>query len=182
MALLPKGTFSGNYPPSPIDPKPDVRFILEFSHRPEELPPGLPNIELAQRLEEAEEIEGVLPNFASHSIVRALEYIRSDVKITRVFEGPSASGMSENTGTYGELEQGMGWMAELGYSRPEIITSGYNIGNVVLQAVKLGMNPIVPDKLPCSFDPRSDQPWTRNWSMWVGAAIPRIYKLRKSGH
>lgn len=181
MSFLPEGTWTGHYPAVSHPSGPDVRLALEFSHRSADSEPGQPNIEIAQRLELAQD-ESFLPVFASLSIVRALEYMRSDIEVAEIFEGPSAKGLNENTGTWGELSQAKTLMQSYECSRPEILTSGYNIGNVVIQAHALGLDPLVPNNLPRSFDSQSDQPWTRNRALWTILAVPRIYKLRKNGH
>ena len=181
MGYLPPGTLSGHNQPLGDPANAKARAGLEFGPLAESGPPLKSNIEIAQFIEVRHD-QLPLPLFVSHSLEVALRYIRSNVPITDVFSGSSAKGFHENTGTHGELRQLLRMMDLYNCGDPELITSGYNIGNVILQAQMLGINPSAPGDLPRSFDYRSSQIWTNSRVAWTIAAVPRIYMLRKKGY
>jgi len=138
---------------------------------------------------EADERLVMLPKFVSKSLVKELERRGHGDTIVHVFRGPSAAFMSENTGTFGELEEYAAYRREHPgmCDRPALVTNNYNIGNILRQAKILGVDEgmIVPERLPRNFDLLSLvylQPWTAHRLLWMLGAVPRDYLLKRKGH
>lgn len=185
MRLLPEGTISGHYPPTP-----DESLVQADSIVVQELgsdPRLTSNLQIVDRLDLLLTEPNVpledYPLFVSGSIAKILKRREENngvaYNVEQVFEGSSADNHGENLGTYGELQQ----FRESGRERPIFVTSGYNVGNIVRQANKLGITEgMVPRDLPRRFDSRSEQLWTKNHALWVIGAVPRIGLLALKGH
>jgi hypothetical protein len=175
---MPEGTFTGRFQTIGNVQDADCVLVQEFTPDPS----LIPNRDIVRRLIEDRHLKH-LPQLVSGSIAIGLERMGQNERVVHVFSGTSADNRGENLGTYGELEQYKEYADNAGYERPALITSGYNVGNIVRQAGKLGIaNVIVPPNLPRSFDSRSPQIWTRNRILWSVFALPRVGALALKGH
>ena len=203
MNGLLNGSFMGHYALRGNPYEADSMAAFEFSHRPETMPVGQPNIDIAEVVDTAgslyisapEKVQGIhLPLFASRSIARGIEHLRASgqltvpLTVTSEFEGTSAQGVHENLGTYGEVRQLFDEMMQRNLRRPLLITSAYNIGNITFQALRIAkeldvdIDPIVIPGLPRSFDSLSDQVWTQSLAKWRATTHARQGLLRLRGH
>lgn len=183
---LPIGTLTGAVPPRGDLSNCRVVAALEFTHRRDDLPVGAPNIAIARRVDR-EACFRYAELLCSLSIARALEDIGSELEPSLVFEGPSAKGLSEHTGTYGELWQTKQYLEAHAYQADELalVTSPWNMGNVARQAaldsIGFGDKPAIPDNLAGDFDIRS-QWWTKTRLGWMASSPLRIALLERRGH
>lgn len=188
MPFLPEGTTNFHYTPDTPSAlsRVDIRAGFEFGHPEDPAGFGLANLRIAEciiRDQEADITSGrpVRPIAASRTIVNALDYLDRPTDDILVFSGPSAKGVRENTGTFGELQQLKASMDENGYSRAALYTVAQNIGNAARQAFIVGLDFAVPPDLPKAFN-SSGQLWTRNRFLWAASSPLRIALLRSKGH
>jgi hypothetical protein len=181
MGYLPPGTINARHEVIGDSGLVEVRAGLEFSHRSNRFPVGSPNLAIAARMAEDQQLIE-LPIIASQTVADGLRQVTPGIQVTKVFDGPSAKGLQENTGTYGELEQLKRFMFAHDYRSVALYSSAYNIGNIIRQSGLLGLDIVVPPNMPRGFDRHSDQLWTQNWFFWTALAVPRIRSLRRSGH
>lgn len=180
MLHLPEGTISGR--PQPIGDfiAADCVLMQEFGSDPD-LKTNEAIINYA--LERPEIWE--LPQFVSNSLARRMSQRGHGENIAYVFEGKSASGVSENLGTYGEWAQFFDAAIPAGMETPVLVTNGHNVGNSHRQGLLFGIESVIPADLPHGFDwrsVRSGQLWTSNWACWALTAHLRHYLLLKNDH
>ena len=179
---LPKGTLSGY--PETIGEIADADSVLMMEFGSD---PTLRTNEAIVDYVYRNEILRDLPMFVSGSIAKILQAREYPMDDVQVFKGPSAAGVSENTGTYGELLQLHDYRIEHPgkFERPVLATVGYNAGNIRRQSELDTLNLtglIVPEGLPRLFDWRSDQLWTKMWPFWAMVAPVRHRRLIGKGH
>ena len=85
---------------------------------------------------------------------------------------------ADRPGTWGALLEMRRIMAAHGWERPLLIGHARHIGRITMQAVKLGMDPIVPTGLPHGLDKNSDQMWTRRLIFWIPYEFAATLKLK----
>jgi len=176
---LPEGTISGIHRPVGNIREADCVIMQEFGSDPE--------LETNQAIIDyvlLSETICTLPLFVSGSLAVALQARGARANVVHTFEGPSAEGMQENTGTFGELEQFKEARNPIAHARPALVTNGHNVGNILRQAgiLEIDEGMIVPEGLPRNFDWRSNQIWTKHKALWMPGAILRDPMLRARGH
>ena len=95
--------------------------------------------------------------------------------------GAISTAMGGGTGTWGSWLQVRTYMQEQGYGNALIVAQAFHVGRVAMQAMRLGIQPILAPDLPKQFDADSDQLWTRSrhlWRMREAIGIP-VLKLKK---
>jgi len=181
----PKGTFTGIHPPLGEAGDGNCVIVQELGSDPT----LRSNQEIVDFLLADERLRP-LPLFVSGSIAKEIARRKAENPslpigpVVLAFEGPSADNRHENLGTYGELAQyrAVTYLHPREYDKPVLVTSGYNVGNVVRQAGLLDIDVIVPARLPRSFDWRSKQLWTKAWPLWALTSHWRIHRLKRHGH
>lgn len=91
-----------------------------------------------------------------------------------------------NPSTYigGELDswavllRARAYMEEHDLYRPLLVAQAFHVGRVSLQALKQGMEPIIPPGLPRQFDSESAQFWTRSQRLWVPRELVGLAYLK----
>lgn len=83
-----------------------------------------------------------------------------------VIKGDPSTAVGGQLDSWGVLTQARQHMQERGLTRPVLVAQAHQIGRFTMQALALGMDPIVPEGLPADFDPESTQFWTRNRGLW----------------
>ncbi len=174
----PEGSINGKYPIVGVRDDIGCVVLQEFGSDP-----GLrPNREIIEYYCCQKPIQGY-PLFASASIASVLPRYTPEARLVGSFEGVSATNRGENLGTFGELQQLVDYMREKGIKgSPLLISSAYNMGNILRQAGVLGIDPITLAGYPGSFDPRSKQLWTKHRLAWVLTSRLRVAVLRAKGH
>jgi hypothetical protein len=164
VSIYAPGSFSGNYV-SQGDPS-DADCVIghEFAFRKNGF--GRVNEQLADFIAKRY-VRTDLPLFLNRNIAGALNEIEPDVEPAAVFTGESSNlTATHGEGTWGELRQAKALMDANSLERPILVAQAYHVGRVALQAIKQGIEPIVPEGLPSDFDPESEQIWPRNQLLW----------------
>jgi hypothetical protein len=181
---LPQATLSGRHPAVGDLTEANAVLLMEFGSDPE----LASNVALLDYIAANGGLQS-LPMFVSRSLADTVAARGWNGEIVQVFQGPSAAGVHENTGTFGELSQYASARRVYPgqYDRPALVHNGHNVGTVLRQAGILGFagDVIVPPGLPHNFDVRSlrhGQPWTAHWLAWVATAHVRDHLLRHRGH
>jgi hypothetical protein len=181
---VPDGTYTGR-------PKTVGNIALADSvtmHEVTDDPNRLTNQSLVEFVYSNEQLRD-LPKFVSGSIAMAIRAGKRSMENVHVFEGPSAKGASENTGTYGELRQLRDYRADnpKEFRNTVVVTLGQNAGNIMRQSQLDDLQLtglIVPPNLPRRFGFGSPfkQWWTSNWLAWVVSSRLRISILKRNKH
>lgn len=119
------------------------------------------------------------PVIADAMLADSFPYGRSAVDF--VAEGPISNLTASEGGSWNTLLFANSVMNNEGLSRPLMIAQAHHIGRVAMQAKKLGMESIVPENLPGTFDADSNQIWTRSLAMWVPREVLGSFVLKKQG-
>ena len=101
--------------------------------------------------------------------------------IDLVVEGQVSDARGNGVGTWGTLIEAKEFMKTHELSKPLMIAQAYHIGRVAMQAQKLQMDSIIPEKLPTRFDKQSAQVWTRSRNMWVPREVIGSIVLKSQG-
>lgn len=123
--------------------------------------------------------DATLPLILQQEIASAVEDLGGSVDKT--IEGDPSSLMGGQLGAWEVLTEAQQYMVEHGLRRPILVTQAFLMGRLTVQAVKLGMDPIIPQGLPTEFDPESIQAWTRNRLLWATREIPGLAYLKLHG-
>jgi hypothetical protein len=119
------------------------------------------------------------PLIADHVLVEALpDHAPEPVATT---EGEISRTLGGGLGTWGTFLVAQGYMAEHHLARPIIVAQAHHVGRTAMQAVKLGMRPILPTQLPKQFDPESLQPHTRSRQAWIPRELAGALFLKAQG-
>jgi hypothetical protein len=162
---------TGNYEPMGDPQEADCVIGQSFGAGVNE--PGSVNEHLARFIGKRTP-EGV-PLILQSEIARAESLNR---RPSMVVEGSPSTSMGGEIDSWEVLLRAHAFMKENGLRRPLLVAQAYHIGRVSVQAVKQGMEPIVPAGLPRLFDPNSIQPWTRSAKLWALREVPGMAYLR----
>lgn len=174
MNLL-RSTLTGEY--TPIGNIDEADAIIGASFGAGEHDPGEVNERLAGFV--LDRFDATLPLILQQEIATAVEDLGGHVDKT--IEGDPSSLMGGQLGAWEVLTDARQYMAENGLKRPILVTQAFLMGRLTVQAVKLGMDPIVPEGLPTEFDPESIQAWTRNRLLWATRELPGLAYLKLHG-
>ena len=171
---LVRSTLFGEYEPSGDINTADAIVGQDYGFRQND--PGLVNRNLAGFI--YDELPDDITTILQQDSAQALEELgRSPDVITR---GDPSTSTGMQLDSWEVLSRALRAMNERGLSRPIIVGQAHQIGRLTLQAIKLGMNPIIPEGLPATFDHHSEQFWTRNagaWAVRESIGVPYL-KLR----
>lgn len=169
--LYPAGTFTGNYQPRGDVTVGDCIIVHTFGNGPDNTP-GKVNEQLMQH---AVGLRGQLGDIA---LIASKEVAAVDPdQPSHILDGDLANWVGQGTGTWGELLQACDIMDASSLSSPILVAHSYHVGRVASQAIKLGIDPIVPPNLPSDFDPDSTQSWTRGSVLWTARTVPGNFVL-----
>lgn len=84
-----------------------------------------------------------------------------------VVSGPISDIKGSGVGTWGVLERASTFMDVHGLNSPLIVGQAYHVNRIAMQAIKLGMDPIVLPGMTRQFDTGSKQIWTRSPALWI---------------
>jgi len=180
--LYARGSFSGNYIPSDPAELAQGNYIIghEFAAPPEgwedrEQGWGPVNQEIAEIIVTRFADK---PIYAASTVARALRHIAPELELAGVFKDTSSDTTGSKGGTWSELEQ-----ARLlaGEGRPVHVGHAYHAARIAMQSQKMGLEPLLPDGLPSSFDTESAQWWCRSPWQWALREVPGVLYLRYLG-
>lgn len=173
--LYPAGTFSGDYHSKGDLTNADCIVVHTFGSGPGGMA-GQTNEALMQYAVDLRQQLGDLALIATRETAQAMPE-----HPTHILDGDLANWVGQGTGTWGELLQARDIMIAENLSRPILVAHSYHIGRVANQAVKLSIDPIIPEGLPSVFDPKSTQTWTRNSFQWAVRTAPGNIVLALQG-
>lgn len=84
-----------------------------------------------------------------------------------VITGDPSTSIGTQLDSWQVLSRAKAYMEQHDLEHPILVGQAHQMGRLTLQAIKLGLDPIVPEGLPVTFDPASSQFWTRNRGAWV---------------
>ncbi|MEI6054053.1 MAG: hypothetical protein WCQ49_01655 [Candidatus Saccharibacteria bacterium] len=173
-----RSAITGEYEPKG-DPK-NADCLIGLSFGAAENDPGYVNQLLSDDIRRIskyilEETNISLPLLLQQEIAAAMP---SKVKTDFVIEGELSSMTGKGLDSWAVLNQALEYMKEHNLERPIIAAQAYHIGRVALQAVNLGMDPIIIGGMTKEFDPESSQIWTRSKYLWVPRELVAITYLK----
>lgn len=84
-------------------------------------------------------------------------------------------------GSWGVLNKANEYMKGKDLESPIMVGQAYHIARVARQAIKIGLNPILPEGMPKDFDSESEQKWTRSVYNWAPREILGQQYLKLQG-
>ena len=169
MNLYAKGSLLGTYVPSTPEKVARANYIIghEFATRlnPDEL--GSANEAIAEFI-----VEGYshLPIVAAQRVATAIHRLKPRLELAGVFAGPSSNTLASEGGTWGELRQAVEIMGSKELD-PIIVSQARHAPRIAKQAVKFGLDPILPPSLPEDFDKESKQWWCKGSLRWAAREL-----------
>jgi hypothetical protein len=160
MTNLIRGALTGEYEPRGSVADADCAIGQSFGSSPDGI--GLVNDRMAQFVDS--DLPARLYLLMQQEIANALEDQGSNANF--VIKGDPSTAVGGQLDSWGVLSQAQQHMMERGLNRPVLVAQAHQIGRLTMQAIRLGMDPIVPEGLPTDFDPESTQFWTRNRTLW----------------
>ena len=179
MSLYAPGSLVGKYVPSSPRDMTKANYVIanEYAYREEGAGLGIVNEALAKFVVRD---FSHLRIYAARRIAIAINRIAPHVELAGVFEGPSSNTLNSEGGTWGELQQAIDFVGNK-VAIPVIVAQSRHAPRVAKQAIKMGLDPLLPPNLPEIFDPESVQWWCRGPHVWpvrelIGAVVLRHRK------
>lgn len=95
-----------------------------------------------------------------------------------VYRGAVSNYVGSRGGSAQVLRDAQPHMQEQNLRRPLLVAQAHHVGRVALEAIKLGMEPVVVSGMPKTFDKDSLQPATRSRNRWICRELPGYVALK----
>jgi hypothetical protein len=170
-----RSAFNGRY--QVIGDPRDADCVVGQSFGASEDGPGHTNEQLAQFIDD-HPVASNRPLILQQEVAEAFRALQPDTEIDHVIVGDPSDLSGGGLDSWEMLWRSIEYMQAHDLERPMIVAQAHHVGRVAMQAVRLGLNPIIPEGLPAEFDKDSTQIWTRSRGLWVMRELPGLAYLR----
>lgn len=155
----------------------DLLVVQSFGTRAADGSPGAVNERLAEFVVNLRKKGFDRPVAAQEEVAQALREAYGQGVDFEIVGDPSSTG-GRGLDSFGVLSFARN---EAGSRCPVLAAQAFHVGRTAMQAVRLGLDPLLPAGLPVDFAPDSGQWWTRGRGPWAFRELVGLSILRAQG-